>query len=186
MKPTDLAQVEFLWIGEIDPDLFSWWIQYILSLKTQSSPREKMKLAIAMMILRRKMPVDYSHCAVRFLYTGKVWHATTPGGVREDSYEDATRDSIVRHSKVVQLNITNEAFSAWLETERGKAYSMRQNAFALIPFLKPIQINGDRSRHCSEFAAKVAFFTDEYRFPVHADLVWPTCVHRVIVLELPY
>lgn len=189
MKPDDLAVVRFLWVGEPKPDVMSWWIQFVLTLKLGKSVREK--IAIVVKLLFRKMAmINFSHNAIEFLYTGKVWHATTNSdktlcGVIEQDFEAAMEGSVIRHEKLVTLKITNEQFAAWLETEHRKPYAMDQNRFAIIPFLRPFEVNGDAARHCSEFAAKVAQFTD-YAFPANCDFVLPTCTKRVILDGQPY
>ena len=168
-NPNDKAVITAFWIGEVKPDFLSTLIQIFLTWKTHT----------------RK--IKYSHNALLFHYTGKVWHSTTTDnpnlcGVIEEDMKDALAGSLVRYKKTIQLECTNEFFAGWLEGERGKAYSGRQNWANVIPFLQPFFENGDRSRNCSEFLAR-ALRWSPYKFPTNCDYILPTDTFQAILPE---
>lgn len=160
----DLAVIEALWIGECNPDFGSTVIQRFI---------------------RR----NYSHNGFIFQKTGKLWHATTqangspiPDGVCEEDPRTALKGCVIRAKKIIPLSVTNDFLQGWLEGERGKAYSNRQNWVHVLPILRDWFRNGDRERNCSEFLAGVCQWS-QYKFLDDRDWILPTDTYRVIQPE---
>lgn len=167
---SDPAVFTALWIGENHPDFFSQWIQIFLCLKAH------------------QRNIRYSHNGLIFHHTGKLWHSTTTDdpdlqGVIEQYPTIGLLGCHIRFQKVVTLNCTNDFFAGWLEGERGKDYSARQNVGNIFPFLQPYCNNGDRARNCSEFLARACQWSSEFRFPANCDNILPTDTFRVILPE---
>lgn len=158
---SDMAVIEALWIGEVTPDTGSSLIQRFI---------------------RR----NYSHNGFIFQKTGMLWHATTqaddsgiPDGVCEQVPSVALKGCVIRAKKTIELTITNQYLEGWLEGERGKKYSNRQNWAHMLPFLRGWFKNGDRERNCSEFLAGVCQWS-KYKFLDDKDWVLPSDTYRVI------
>lgn len=154
---SDLAVIEALWIGEIEPD-------------TGSS------------LIQRFIGRNYSHNGFIFQKTGMLWHATTPGGVCEEVPSVALKGCVIRAKKMIPLSVTNDFFQGWLEGERGKEYSNRQNWAHIFPFLKGWFRNGDAARNCSEFMAGACQYSP-YKFLDDKDWILPSDTYRVIKPE---
>lgn len=159
------AIITALWVGEKAPDAFSWAIQAFLAFKTRRS-------------------TNFSHNAFIFHATGKIWHATFPGGVRE---EDASTflgsHSLVRYSKTLVLDCSVDTFTSFLESERGKSYSHTQNIAHFLPmFFRRFFRNGDRQRNCSEFLAKACAYAKDLsqNFDGCIDFILPTDTYAVL------
>lgn len=158
---TDLAVIDALWIGERKPDRVSSFIQLFQSKMSRTN-------------------INYSHNAFIFRYTGRLWEATTPGGVTDAEPTKALRGCLVRARKEIQLTVTNDFFQGWLQGERGKSYAHRQNLATLFPFLKPFYANGDTQRNCSEFLAAACQFS-RYRIPRgNRDYLLPIDTARIL------
>ncbi len=175
-----------LWIGENNPDLFSWWIQFVLTIREEKGIHKK-AAAIIQVLLKKKDMINYSHNAIYLPDCGKIWHATTgeKSGVIEENYEKVMIGSKVRFSQRIELNCTQREFLMWLRGEEGKDYSQRQNIAALFSFTRGFVRNGDRSRNCSEFVARACQFSanQDHRtaFERDFDFILPTDTFRVIL-----
>lgn len=148
------AVIEAVWIGEADPDLGSRLIQWFINKK-------------------------YSHNG--FIFEGKLWHATTPGGVRVDDPEKALDGCVIRYRKTIPLTVTREFFRGWLEGELGKVYSYTQNVGLMLKFTRFVFKNGDAERNCSEFLARACKWS-EYKFDDN-DWVTPADTEHIIKPE---
>lgn len=157
MSGSRLAIIEALWIAEVRPDLFS---------------------ALIMRFLR----APYSHNAL--LYKGKIWHATTPGGVCEELPEEVLKGCRIYARKRIQLNVIEEYFEGWLEGERGKGYGHIQNVGLVLgtifPFMKRWLADGQRRRNCSEFIGTVCHKFSGYKLQGGCDYWKPTDTFKVL------
>lgn len=157
MKP---AIIEVLWIGEMRPDRFSKLIQFYLK-------------------------KNYSHNAFVFRNTGRLWHATTPGGVKDEDFFDAMKGCVIRAAKEVTLDVSEDFFAGWLEGERGKGYAHAQNFGLLAPIIQPFVGDGAQRRNCSEFVARALQFSKEWKpqFPVNTDWITPAHTYKILKPE---
>lgn len=171
-----MVEIEGLWIGEEKPDLFSTLIQIYLTMQSRKGFWAK-AMAIYDWFFRRHLCIDYSHNA--FIYKGRLWHATTPGGVCDCAPEDELKGSIIRMRKTIPLNVHPERFEGWLDGERGKGYCAIPKIFTRIKFLRDWYSNGNAKRDCSEFFARACLWS-EYVFPRDLDRVSPLHTARVI------
>ena len=170
------AVIVALWIGEDKPDLFSYWIQVLLTLKERRGFFNKLVL-FKDIVLRQTKTINYSHNA--FIYKGLIWHCTTPGGVKCEGLDVGLAGSKIRARKRIRLDINEAVFDKWLKGELGKEYCITQNLGHVLGFLKPIVQNGDLKRNCSEFLARACYFSG-YTFPVNCDYVLPTDTFKVL------
>jgi hypothetical protein len=171
-----VTTIEIVWIGEIKPDLFSFWIQVFLTYSQYRGFWAKLKLTWRL-ITRKEQVIPYSHNAI--IFECELWHATTPNGVRNDDIEKEMQGAVIRATKKVNLNVNPDFFRGWLHGERGKAYASEQNIGALFPFLKKFIRNGDLSRNCSELVAKACQWS-MYKFPEDCDYILPTDTFKVL------
>jgi hypothetical protein len=140
MQLNPLAEIDVLWICENKPDRFSalimWWLDR-----------------------------PYSHCAIRYKKTGMIWHATTPGGVREETFKAVMKGCHVAASYTAILNCSEERFEGFLDGEAGKGYGHVGN-IALIVGRVPVigchlanfffgRRHADQERNCSEFVGNI-------------------------------
>lgn len=161
------AVIEALWIGETEPDFFSWLIQKVLSYKTDKE-------------------IDFSHNAFRHMIEPDyVWHCTLSenkkySGVCREPWDSAMKGSVVRARKLITLNVSNEAFAFWLKGEEGKEYSQSLNAAAVIPLIKHLVGEKGHARNCSRFLALALQYSDEYKFPKDNRWTLPTDTFKII------
>lgn len=168
------AVIEALWIGETNPDTFSWLIQKVLS-------------------WRENKEIDFSHNAFRHMIEpDQIWHCTLSesgkySGVCKEPWDSAMKGSVVRARKMITLNISNEALQFWLKGEEGKAYSQSLNLASVIPFIKHFMGDKSHARNCSRFLALVCQFSDEYKFPKDNRWTLPTDTFKIIkpIIEKP-
>lgn len=176
-QQTNRARIINLWIGEEEPDAFSWWIQVCLTFKETKGFWNKIKLSFLIFLNRAEL-IDFSHNAIYF--KGKIWHSTTPGGVRDDDPEVELKGCRIRYLSPQTLNISEDAFSHWLMGESGKPYSHGQNIAFLVPHLRPFFKNGNAMRNCSEFLAVINVLFAGVRFSGQKDWALPTCTLKVL------
>lgn len=150
------AKVTALWIGEVNPDLFSRLIQRVL---------------------RR----NFSHNAL--IFDGEIWHGTTSEDPRYDGFcnepiEQALKDHVVRYCCEVETRFTHDELKGHLNARKGTPYSMRQNIGAIYTFLLDCPLTswffrtGKFAVNCSEVLAEVCQ-SDRYDFG-DLDRVKPT------------
>lgn len=178
-----------LWLGEPEPDFFSWLIQFVLTIRLEKNFFYKIKKAFQILFLRGET-INYSHNAIYIPKTGKAWHATmgeSGNGVLEEDLYKLLSDSVIRYAKQVDLCCTYEEFFSWLDNERGKKYCNTQNLAAISSFFKQYGRNRDKARNCSEFLARACQFSDnpDHRtaFAEEFDFALPTDTYRVILPE---
>lgn len=133
---------ELLFVGEKNPDLFSWAIQY--------GQRRIHGCA-----------VNFSHVAI--LVDGTRVFDSTGRGFDECSIEKLLKDdlSVVRHrfELLVPEDLEDDAL-AWLQGRRGLPYARLQCLGVVFPILRRIPLirNGFKRAFCSESGADFLFF----------------------------
>lgn len=165
MDEIKYAEIECLWIAEDKPDTFSGLIQWFFN-------------------------TPYSHCAIKVMSTGMIWHATTPGGVCEQAPADVMVGCHVAASRMLTLKCTDAELLAYLETERNKPYGHRGNIGLVIDkmFLRPVirlitplfRPHADAERNCSEF---VGCIVHKFFKPLKGsrDKWTPPCLEKFLV-----
>lgn len=160
----DRAEIMCLWIAENHPDRFSGLIQWLFG-------------------------TPYSHCVLLIPRTGMLWHATTPGGVLEESPAIAMKGCHTAASIRLTLNCSHEELISFLEGEKHKPYGHRGNIGLLIDrlpwpanlvvrfFTKHVRPHVHAERNCSEFLGIVI---DRFykKLPGNPDKWTPTCIEK--------
>jgi len=170
------AKVTQVWVGEIDPDTFSSYIQFRLSVLSLpgimqgSLARWKYTIKFVWDIVCGRNPnylIDFSHNAT--IFEGECWHGTTSddeeySGFCNEPLDRAFKDSVIRLCREVTTRFTREELRVYLHARKGTPYGMiRSNIANIHPWVLHIPFFGRKFWrtgkfviNCSEVSGEVS------------------------------